>query len=83
MGEYIQSAVIHPKAVLADDVEVDPIPSSANTSPSARTECSPMFASTGGRTSERCELHPFVSVGAAAQHTHYKGEPTKVVIGHG
>ena len=31
---------------------------------------------------ERCELHPFVSVGGPPQHMQYKGEPTKVVIGH-
>ena len=30
---------------------------------------------------ERCELHPFVSIGGPPQHLGYKGEPTKVIIG--
>ena len=30
---------------------------------------------------ERCELHPFVSIGGPPQHLGYKGEPTKVVVG--
>ena len=28
---------------------------------------------------ERCELHPFVSIGGPPQHLGYKDEPTKVV----
>lgn len=31
---------------------------------------------------EKCHLFPFVSVGAAPQHTRYAGEPTKVLIGN-
>jgi len=78
------TAVIHPKAVLADDVEVGPysvIGEHVTIGKGTRVlahVCIDGWTDIG----ERCELHPFVSVGGPPQHTHYKGEPTKVIIGH-
>ena len=35
-----------------------------------------------GRRSASETVHPFASIGGPPQHLGYKGEPTKVVIGH-
>ena len=76
------TAVIHPKAVLADDVEVgaysvvgEHVRIGAGTRVFSHV-CIDGWTDIG----ERCELHPFVSVGGPPQHMQYKGEPTKVVI---
>jgi UDP-N-acetylglucosamine acyltransferase len=78
------TAVIHPKAVLADDVEVgaysvvgEHVRIGAGTRVLSHV-CIDGWTDIG----ERCEFHPFVSVGGPPQHMQYKGEPTKVVIGH-
>ena len=77
------SAVIHPKATLADDVVVGPfciVGEHVTIGPGTRLGS---YVAVDGWTEigARCELHPFVSIGAPPQHLNYKGEPTKVVIG--
>ena len=70
------TAVIHPKAVLADDVEVgaysvvgEHVRIGAGTRVLSHV-CIDGWTDIG----ERCELHPFVSVGGPPQHMQYKGE---------
>ena len=78
------TAIIHPKAHLATDVEIGPFSVVGEHVESERAPvCSLMCRSKGGRRSaSNCELHPFVSVGGPPQHLQYKGEPTTVIIGH-
>ncbi len=75
------TAVIHPKAVLADDVEVGAYSVvGEHVTIGAGTRVLSHVAIDGWTDiGERCELHPFVSVGGPPQHMQYKGEPTKVV----
>ena len=78
------TAVIHPKALLADDVEVGPYSVvGEHVSIGKGTKVSSHVCIDGWtEIGERCELHPFVSVGGPPQHMQYKNEATKVVIGH-
>ena len=78
------TAVIHPKAVLADDVEVGAysVVGEHVTIGAGTRVLSHVSIDGWTDIGERCELHPFVSVGGPPQHMQYKGEPTKVVIGH-
>ncbi len=78
------SAIVHPKAELADDVAVGPFCLVGEHVKIGQGTRLVSHVSVDGWTEigERCELHPFVSIGGPPQHLHYKGEPTKVVIGH-
>jgi UDP-N-acetylglucosamine acyltransferase len=77
------SAIIHPKAQLAPDVVVGPfcvIGEHVTIGPGTRL-VSHVAVDGWTEIGARCELHPFVSIGAPPQHLNYQGEPTKVVIG--
>ena len=77
------SAVIHPKATLADDVVVGPfcvVGEHVTIGPGTRL-VSHVAIDGWTEIGSRCELHPFVSIGAPPQHLNYTGESTKVVIG--
>ena len=78
------SAIVHAKAELADDVVVGPFCLVGEHVKIGKGTRLLSHVSVDGWTEigERCELHPFVSIGGPPQHLHYKGEPTKVVIGH-
>lgn len=78
------SAIVHPKAELADDVVVGPFCLVGEHVKIGKGTRLLSHVSVDGWTEigERCEVHPFVSIGGPPQHLHYKGEPTKVVIGH-
>jgi UDP-N-acetylglucosamine acyltransferase len=78
------TAVIHPKATLADDVEVGAYSVVGEHVVIGRGTrlLSHVYVDGWTEIGERCQLHPFVSVGGPPQHLHYKGEPTKVVIGN-
>jgi UDP-N-acetylglucosamine acyltransferase len=77
------SAIVHPNAQLAADVVVGPFcVVGEHVSIGQGTRLVSHVAVDGWtEIGARCELHPFVSIGAPPQHLGYKGEPTKVVIG--
>lgn len=77
------TAIVHPKASLADDVEVGPFCLIGEHVMIGKATRLLSHVTVDGWTEigARCELHPFVSVGSPPQHLSYKGEPTKVVIG--
>lgn len=78
------TAIVHPHAKLADDVVIGPFCLVGEHVTIGRGSKLLSHVSVDGWTDigERNELHPFVSVGGPPQHLHYKGEPTKVIIGH-
>ena len=78
------TAIIHPKASLADDVEVGPfcVIGEHVTIGKGTRILSHVTVDGWTEIGERNELHPFVSIGGPPQHLGYKGEPTKVIIGH-
>ena len=82
--EIHATAIVHPKAELAEDVVIGPfcvIGEHVKVGGGTRLLS---HVSVDGWTDigERCEVYPFVSIGAPPQHLHYKGEPTRVVIGN-
>ena len=83
---YVQihpNAIVHPKAKLADDVLVGPfcVVGEHVTLGKGTRLLSHVTVEGWTEIGERCELHPFVSIGGPPQHLGYKGEPTKVVVG--
>ncbi len=78
------TAVVHPKAHLATDVEVGPFSVVGEHVRVGQGTRLLSHVSVEGWTEigDNCELHPFVSVGGPPQHLQYKGEPTRVTIGH-
>ena len=76
-------AIVHPGAQLADDVTVGPFCVIGEHVTIKKGTRLLSHVAIDGRTEigERCELHPFVSIGGPPQHLGYKGEPTKVVVG--
>jgi UDP-N-acetylglucosamine acyltransferase len=77
------TAIVHPKASLADDVEVGPFCLIGEHVTIGKGTRLLSHVTVDGWTEigERNELHPFASIGGPPQHLGYKGEPTKVVIG--
>ena len=77
------TAIVHPKASLADDVEVGPFCLIGEHVTIGKGTRLLSHVSVDGWTEigERNELHPFASIGGPPQHLGYKGEPTKVIIG--
>ncbi len=78
------TAIIHPKAELGEDVVVGPfcVVGEHVTIGRGSRLVSHVSVESWTDIGERCELYPFVSVGAPPQHLQYKGEPTRVVIGN-
>jgi len=78
------TAIVHPKASLADDVEVGPFCLIGEHVTIGKGTRILSHVTVDGWTEigERNELHPFASIGGPPQHLGYKGEPTKVIIGH-
>ncbi len=77
------TAVVHPKAVLADGVEIGPYTVIGE---NVTIEAGTTIAShvvVEGRTNigEDCTVSPFVSIGTSPQHLCYQGEDTLVTIG--
>jgi UDP-N-acetylglucosamine acyltransferase len=77
------TAIVHPKADLADDVEVGPYCVVGEHVVIGKGTRLLSHVSIDGWTEigERNVIFPFASVGGPPQHLGYKGEPTKVVIG--
>ncbi len=78
------TAIIHPKASLDHDVEIGPFCVVGEHVVIGKGSRLLSHAIIDGWTEigERNEVHPFASIGGPPQHLGYKGEPTKVVIGH-
>ena len=78
------TAIVHPKASLADDVEVGPFCLIGEHVIIGKGTRLLSHVTVDGWTEigERNELHPFASIGGPPQHLGYKGEPTNVIIGH-
>jgi UDP-N-acetylglucosamine acyltransferase len=77
------TAIVHPKAKLADGVEVGPfcvIGEHVSIGKGTRL-LSHITIDGWTEIGERNEVHAFASIGGPPQHLGYKGEPTKVVIG--
>ena len=77
------SATVHPKAQLAEDVEIGPgAVVEAGVSIGRGTRVMAHAFLTGlTRIGERCEVHPGVAIGGAPQDLDYRGAPTEVRIG--
>jgi len=78
------TAIVHAKAGLADDVVIGPFCLVGEHVTIGKGTRLLSHVSIEGWTEigERNEFHPFASIGGPPQHLGYKGEPTKVVIGH-
>ncbi|MFM8551067.1 MAG: acyl-ACP--UDP-N-acetylglucosamine O-acyltransferase [Nitrospiraceae bacterium] len=78
------TAIVHPKAELGPDVEIGPycvIGEHVRIGRGTRL-VSHVVVDGWTEIGERCQVWPFSSIGTPPQHLHYKGEPTRVVIGH-
>ena len=78
-----QTAIVHPKAELADDVSVGPytvIGEHVRIGRGTRID-SHVVIEGWTEVGERCQIHSFVSLGAPPQHLKYNGEETYVRIG--
>ena len=78
------TAVVHPKAELASDVEVGPFSVVGEHVRIGRGTRLVAHVYVEGWTEigERCQLYPYASIGTPPQHLQYQGEPTRVVIGN-
>ena len=81
---FIQQRLFIPRRSLADDVEVGPfcVIGEHVTIGKGTRLLSHVTVDGWTEIGERNEVHPFVSIGGPPQHLGYKGEPTKVIIGH-
>jgi UDP-N-acetylglucosamine acyltransferase len=78
------TAVIHPGAQLAQDVEVGPfsvIGEHVRIGPGTKLMAH-VYVEGWTEIGERCQIYPYASIGTPPQHLQYRGEPTRVVIGH-
>jgi len=78
------TAIVHPKATLADDVEIGPFCLIGEHVTIGKGTRLLSHVTVDGWTEigERNEVYSFVSIGGPPQHLGYKGEATKVIIGH-
>lgn len=78
------TAVVHPKADLAEDVIIGPYSVVGEHVRIGRNTRLVSHVYIEGHTDigENCELYPFVSIGTPPQHLQYRGEPTRVIIGN-
>ena len=77
------TAVIHPKAALADDVDVGPYAVIGKNVTIATGSTIGSHVVIEGRTEigAGCTISPFVSIGTPPQHLRYRGEDTLIKIG--
>lgn len=78
------SAIIDPSAVVSDDVKIEAysiVGAGVVLEPGVHVHSHVVIhgmTHVGART----EIFPFSTLGMAPQHLHYKGEPTRLIIGH-
>ncbi|TLY13084.1 MAG: acyl-ACP--UDP-N-acetylglucosamine O-acyltransferase [Nitrospirae bacterium] len=82
--EIHPTAVIHPGAELAQDVVIGPFSVVGEHVKIGRGTrlVSHVYVEGWTEIGERCQIYPYASIGTPPQHLQYKGEPTRVVIGH-
>lgn len=82
--EIHPTAVIHTGAELAQDVVIGPYSVVGEHVKIGRGTrlVSHVYVEGWTEIGERCQLYPYASIGTPPQHLQYKGEPTRVVIGH-
>ncbi len=82
--EIHPTAVIHPGAELAQDVAIGPYSVVGEHVKIGRGTrlVSHVYVEGWTEIGERCQLYPYASIGTPPQHLQYKGEQTRVVIGH-
>jgi UDP-N-acetylglucosamine acyltransferase len=78
------TAIVHPKAGVAEDVVIGPysVVGEHVTIGGGSQLMSHVCIDGWTDIGERCQIYPYASIGTAPQHLQYKGEPTRVVIGH-
>ena len=78
-----QTAVVHPKAELDDDVVIGPfcvVGEHARIGRGTRL-ISHVYVEGLTDIGQRCHVYPYASIGTPPQHLQYRDEPTRVVIG--
>ncbi len=78
------SAIVHPRAILGEGVEVGPfcvIGEHVTIGPQTVLQ-SHVTVDGWTEIGARCTIHSYAAIGFPPQHLHYKGEPTRVVIGN-
>lgn len=78
------TAIVHPKAELAEDVSIGPysvIGEHVRIGPGTRLVAH-VWVDGWTEIGERCQIYPYASIGSPPQHLHYKDEPTRVIIGN-
>ncbi len=78
------TAVVHPKAELAEDVTIGPFSVVGEHVKIGRGTrlVSHVYIEGWTEIGERCQIYPYASIGTPPQHIQYQGEPTRVMIGH-
>ena len=78
------TAVVHRKAELGPEVEIGPYSVVGEHVKIGRGTRLVSHVCVEGWTEigERCQIYPYASIGGPPQHLQYKGEPTRVIIGH-
>ena len=78
------TAIVHPRAKIAPGVKVGPYSLVGENVQVGQGTILDSHVVVDGWTQigERCHLFPFVSLGAAPQAIRYRGEPTRLIIGH-
>lgn len=82
--EIHPTAIVHPKAELGQDVLIGPycVVGEHVKIASGTRLVSHVYIEGWTEIGERCEVYPYASIGTPPQHLQYRGEPTRVVIGH-
>ncbi len=82
--EIHPTAVVHPKAQIADDAVIGPfsVVGEHVKIGQGTSLLSHVYIEGWTEIGDRCQLYPYVSIGTPPQHLQYGGEPTRVVIGH-
>ncbi|MFQ5992304.1 MAG: acyl-ACP--UDP-N-acetylglucosamine O-acyltransferase [Nitrospiraceae bacterium] len=78
------TAIVDPKAELAEDVEIGPysiVGGHAKIGQGTRL-ISHVYIEGRTEIGERCQVYPYASLGTPPQHMQYRGEPTQVRIGN-
>lgn len=78
------TAIVHPNAELADDVTIGPysvVGEHVKIGQGTRL-VSHVYIEGWTEIGDRCQIYPYASLGTPPQHLQYRGEPTRVVIGH-
>lgn len=78
------TAIVHPRAVLGPGVKIGPYSLIGEHVRIGQDTTIDGHVIIDGWTEigERCHIFPYVSIGLAPQHIRYRGEPTRVIIGH-